>query len=281
MARPTSAAPRLLTIRGLYCSGTNWVRSLINSNCPKLEWMLTKGVDADGLYGWKHGNLTDAERALLSGHQDHVMVVVVKDAFSWLESFFSSKTESFENAARASGRYRSLRTRNLTAEKVPLFDREGLLKFCSQKFVMEVTRDWLPYYPMEIRPETWSSDFANVVAYRNAWMASVMAAPTPANLHLLRYEDVVADPLGTLSSLASKAGIDCPGFDGRARFVLHSKRVKHGKVENGGNKHLHAQKWSRQKMFLAPFSNATRRHVLNELDLRFESDALHYDYKGY
>jgi hypothetical protein len=42
--------------------------------------------------------MNDDEMALLTAHSEHVMVVVVKDAFSWLESFYASKLESYDGA---------------------------------------------------------------------------------------------------------------------------------------------------------------------------------------
>lgn len=59
------------------------LRSLINLNCPNLEFKLTKHgqtphIDADGLYGWKHGTMTKKEWSLLQSHPEHVMIVLTK-----------------------------------------------------------------------------------------------------------------------------------------------------------------------------------------------------------
>lgn len=80
----------VVTIRGLYSSGTNLFRALLKKNCPQVmhENKIVKILDSDGLYGWKHGAVTEFEvKNLLSkGSEKHQLVLVTRDVFSWLSS---------------------------------------------------------------------------------------------------------------------------------------------------------------------------------------------------
>jgi len=82
-----SAGP-LISIRGLMSSGTNWLRALVNKNCPGLVWTAPSGIDldADGLFGWKHDLLSDDELERLKLFPDERIVIITRDPIEWTAS---------------------------------------------------------------------------------------------------------------------------------------------------------------------------------------------------
>ena len=70
----------LVSVRGERHSGTNWVRVMLNKNCPRMPHRLSATLDCDGAYGWKH-DLVPAHFDARSGDR---MVVVLRNAAQWL-----------------------------------------------------------------------------------------------------------------------------------------------------------------------------------------------------
>lgn len=80
-----------ITLRGERHTGTGWLRQLVNSNMPELEWMLAANLDMDGKYGWKHGLLDKPVE------EDDLLVVIFRDAISWLPKM---RVENYEAQPR-------------------------------------------------------------------------------------------------------------------------------------------------------------------------------------
>lgn len=70
----------IATIRGERHSGTNWVRAMIETNCPSLHHRLSQSLDSDGAYGWKHGMSPDN----FSPTSKDALIIVVRSAASWV-----------------------------------------------------------------------------------------------------------------------------------------------------------------------------------------------------
>lgn len=70
----------IATIRGERHSGTNWVRAMLEANCPSLGHRLSASLDSDGAYGWKHG---PSPRNWSPDSKD-AMIVLVRSAASWV-----------------------------------------------------------------------------------------------------------------------------------------------------------------------------------------------------
>jgi hypothetical protein len=296
IVRSSEDGPRLVTIRGHYCSGTNWLRSLINSNCGNLEFKLELNqpgmeLDSDGLYGWKHGTMNPKEWDLLESHPEHIMVVLTKDAFAWIESFFASKEEVYKDNPMPSNNYREKVRKQLNDDNtiVGQADVEQLHKFVSHTYGPPhpsngKQRTWLGYYPPTLRPQ-WDLTAENVVKARNKWMANVMPGVKKyKNVHHVRYEDLLADPRGTLAALSDAAGLHCAfAHDKTKEFLLSKNQVKYGHAvktdkSNINNKFQHAQQTFEQAAYLKAYSKRSIKFVLSQLDLEFEATELGYSY---
>lgn len=206
-AKPTEDSADVLTRRSAtpahrYCSGTNWLRQLFNLNCPGLDFKLVSDnagfeLDADGLYGWKHGMFTPDEVETLRQHPEHILVVITKDAFSWAESFWASRTESFEGAPSVSAGYRVLR-KNLASTKdtVPASDRNSFERFATMPFATRAGRNAQPrsldFYNV---PTNWTLEADNVIRAREKWAKNIFGAIDQLdNAFHIRYEDLLSDP---------------------------------------------------------------------------------------
>lgn len=187
----------------MYCSGTNWLRQLFNLNCPSLEFKLVPDsaqfeLDSDGLYGWKHGMFTQHEIDMLRSHPDHALVVITKDAFSWAESFWASRTESFEGAPSGSGVYRGVR-KNLAsarASDVPQPDRKSFQRFVTMPFATSPGKNAQPrrldFYDFNTN---WTLVGDNVISARETWAKNIFDAVEQLdNAFHIRYEDLLSDP---------------------------------------------------------------------------------------
>lgn len=73
-------AVKLVTIRGERHSGTGWLRGTLLKNC-RLQWLKPSqgSLDADGKYGWKHGEL----RSELD--PGDFLIVLTRNASTWLQ----------------------------------------------------------------------------------------------------------------------------------------------------------------------------------------------------
>ena len=138
----------------------------------------------------------------------------------------------------------------------PEADQKGMAAFVTQKFQLATDdskkkeRTWLGYYPQSLRRD-WAERHANVVEARKVWVENILGPMgggnhSMANVHHIRYEDLLADPEKTLKALSTAAGLACDGFEGRTPFVLHQNQVKYGdaqaeEVSGIQNKFAHAQ----------------------------------------
>lgn len=86
----------VISIRGFYSSGTNWLRALIRTNCPALAFErnrtvplvpnTTVAIDVDGVYGWKHGYFLDYEKSRFRLNQKHSIIIISREAPTWVLS---------------------------------------------------------------------------------------------------------------------------------------------------------------------------------------------------
>ena len=77
---------RIITIRGERNSGTNWLRQLLLKNFD-IFWKIKKGVDADGIYGWKHGFLSPSHIESINLN-DSILIILHRNIFYWLVSTY-------------------------------------------------------------------------------------------------------------------------------------------------------------------------------------------------
>lgn len=74
----------MISIRGERHTGTNWLRQIINQNCPGLKWQINESTDADGKYGWKHSILPDDFKL----NETDVMIFIYRDFKTWAPKMY-------------------------------------------------------------------------------------------------------------------------------------------------------------------------------------------------
>ena len=120
-----------------------------------------------------------------------------------VESFFRATAESWHDAQR-SGREHV----HVGYSPILVVDAEAILSEMEHGHVLQVVRNpWSAYADTKKRAVPLSIDH-----YMTGWTINQIRALTacekfPGRAHLLRYEDIIADPVGQLSALLAKIGV--------------------------------------------------------------------------
>ena len=188
---------KLITIRGERHTGTNWVRQIINQNCPKLIWSISKNLDADGKYGWKHGILPN--NFTLSS--DDFMVIIYRDFRSWVPKMYEEPY----------------------AFGIPYYRSKPQISF--DKFLNQT---WNNYkQPDEVHKEKYDNIFDMRSKKYKSWMH--FAQNNPDKAMGVAYEDLLIDQKVFYKAMVQRFSLElyC-----RTEFKPVTNYSKFGKTEN-------------------------------------------------
>lgn len=239
---------RIVSIRGERNSGTNLIRELINLNSINLTWRVNRCVDADGVYGWKHGFLYPADKV----RREDVVLVVARDAFAWLPSMYKAPYSRF-------------------------IQKMSFSRFLRTPFATECLME--EYYHWYTTCQDHMESTENVVKlrtekYRN-WTKQNSAyfdfnSPTPhSDRALIRLEDATAHAEKVFRALFVNYNIS---HDTSTDFEHVHGYVKYHNVASTTYLPKSRQEYLRQ------YSLDDLMHVLDSLDMELERKVLGYNY---
>ncbi len=140
-----------------------------------------------------------------------------------VEAFFRASAEAWRDRA-SSGR----ETVHVGYSPIIGVDADKIVADCEGAHVLNVVRNpWSAYADTKKRAVPLS-----IAHYTTAWSvhqqhALAFAARFPGRVHVVRYEDVVADPVATLSAVLARLGVGSapslatPSWNGRALEQVH------------------------------------------------------------
>ncbi|KAH9261619.1 hypothetical protein BASA81_000275 [Batrachochytrium salamandrivorans] len=250
----------VISIRGLFASGTGWLRTLLNRNCQELQYLDVGNstfesqlqLDADGLYGWKHTYWTPYEQTQFDNHPRHFLVVLTRDAFTWAASAFTMR-------AMVPRKHYAIKT------------FEEYLDITDIREVYPHTLHLNYYYNgSPIQPTLTGRDIFDI---RQSLYANWQTIWSNPNISVLQYEQVRNNTAGVIMNLFDQWDIHCSNLTVET-FSKAAFRVKMKFVSNSTNlERVHPK--TKVCRMLNPKLYA---RILSQLDLEFERKVLGYDY---
>lgn len=175
-----------------------------------------------------------------------------------VEAFFRASAEAWRDSAR-SGR------ESIYVGYSPIIgvDADKILADCEDAHVLNVVRNpWSAYADTRKRAVPLS-----LAHYMTGWSvhqqyALTFASRFPGRVHVLRYEDIVADPVRTLAAVLARVGagtspaIATPSWNGRALEQVHpwgTIRTPTVEANQAAAKELSAAETEEIRMRVAPF----------------------------
>ena len=305
----------VITIRGFYSSGTNWLRSLIIANCPDLPWRTHlrhpyprfSYLDADGLYGWKHGYFLEKEIAFFQEAERHRMIIVSREAPTWVVSAWKMNamvpTPSWFKPPRPPPTVRRAKTlmqfpNSVTSTgaqsgnklSTPLFNVTQPPRFSNLSEYIQsfpVNETGVPggvfhgkYYDPEIRSRyilvAENPLKARTKVYEN-WISLLKRKDIADRIRFIRYEDLKERPYEMMKRLDEEFDLTSGSCNltSSKTFNPVSTRVKMG-VRDGAK--LPQQSHHRKEFCEYVKDESLYRAILARVDRDFEERSLGYSY---
>lgn len=216
----------VITIRGMFSSGTGWFRSLVSKNCAEEDVQFTfksnssfenkLELDADGLYGWKHTYFTGYEMSRFARNENHHLVILSRDAYTWSHSAFAMRAMMTGNT----------RTGGRAVSSFPEYIRNNHAYESYPK-----TRHLQHYYSLaEIGPNLMGGDIFSV--RKSLYMQWLSLVPKSARVRFVQYEMVRERTSEVMLDLFQAWNITCQGLS-KSTFQDQKFRVKMKKVSEG------------------------------------------------
>ena len=277
----------LISIRGFYSSGTNWLRALILHNCKNMTFerpiyppFVNKTMlDVDGLYGWKHGLFLEREIKRLASRKNHKLVIISREAPTWALSAWKMFAMANTRAARirpkpknATQRISSMSFRGAYGDFDVYINRHRVNETGIFGQYLGV------YYDIGYR-ESYRIAHDNVLGartkvYRN-WMGLLNNKEIANQVYFLRYEDLQASPYIEFQQLLHYLNIENCTVPDESGFDSVGSRVKYQVVDKKVN---YEGRHPRKEFCTTVTSQATYQSILNMIDRDFELKVLGYAY---
>ncbi|KAH9261620.1 hypothetical protein BASA81_000276 [Batrachochytrium salamandrivorans] len=250
----------VISIRGLFASGTGWLRTLLNRNCQELQYLDVVNstfesqlqLDADGLYGWKHTYWTPYEQTQFDNHPRHFLVVLTRDAFTWAASAFTMRA--------------------MLPRKT--YIRNTFTDYLAMSNVSDTypsTLHLLHYYKNNHVPVALIGN--HIFDIRRLLYGNWNITRSSSKVQMLQYEQVRNNTAGVIMNLFDQWDIRCSNLTVET-FSKAAFRVKMKSVSNSTNlERVHPK--TKVCRMLNPKLYA---RILSQLDLEFERKVLGYDY---
>jgi len=269
-------AHSVVTIRGFLSTGTNWMRKLLLRNCPALKFMddynlpyedQLFSVDADGLYGWKHGFFKTREILDFNESTKHSLIIITREALSWCVSAWKMGAMTHNRLGRTSRRRRG---------GIHYSGISGYIRMIVNE--PTIPKDpYFQYYYMELQTE-YLLDADNVFharsqMYKN-WMPLLNITEVASRIYFIRYEDLLGDTYNVFMNISKKLNLPCSSL-GKFNFDPIPNRVKYGTISKGVN----IQKYHSRFQFCNIVKDETvYAAMIDRIDRQFEKSVLGYDY---
>jgi hypothetical protein len=279
----------LVTIRGFYSSGTNWLRKLFSKNCARLLFMKIVtpplppnpkriSLDADGLYGWKHGLFLHKELDKFTSRPNHKMVIISREAPTWLVSAW--KMNAMVRGIVPPPVVKDPKTGKVIPPKASIYTKiEEYVKNVAVNETGVPGEVYMQkYYDSEIRA-AYQLKADNVMDARNKvyknWMPLLSVPEIASRVSFVRYEDFLADPYMQFEKVVRDLQLPC-SLAGPSRFDTVQDRVKYGLLDKKAEKPQ--QRHPRAEFCKVVTTEQLYTDILAKVDQDFERRFFRYEY---
>jgi len=263
----------LVTIRGYYSSGTNWLRELVNANCKMLKFSDPKisiggekpfDLDGDGIYGWKHGFFKEKEIEAFKKMDSHRMVIISRDVMTWIVSAFRMSAGIPTDGRRIFRRFPSFLE---YATNMPV-NENGIPD--GRYFDAWFDNQDLRNQYRVIAPNIFD---ARTQVYKN-WLKLLELDEFKSRVVFIRYEDLRENPYERFSSLVQQLKLASCNVEDETLFDPIKARRKYHRSDLKSRPQEHHP---REEFCVYVRDEATYAKLLSKVDRAFEKK-LGYEY---
>ena len=274
----------IVSVRGFYSSGTNWLRSLLLHNCKNMTFERSmhpplesdSKLDADAVFGWKHGLFLEREITRLASRKRRKLVIISREAPTWAVSAWKMYAMANVPGARKSPSLSQPNTGKVATGAFGNFSRyinDHKVKETSiYSRYLEMYYD--TGYRQQYRIEGENVFEARTKVYRN-WMTLLQNTSISNQVYFMRYEDLLDDSYTIFRQLiqhlnVSKCTVTSPEtFDPVSSYVKY--HVEHKRTSFKG-------RHPRKEFCVTIKSQAIYDSILAKIDRVFEAQVLGYTY---
>jgi hypothetical protein len=265
---------KLVSIRGTFSTGTNWVRELIRRNCPSQyfssSYCVEPSIDADGLYGWKHGFFLEKEIAYLEKNPSHKLLILFRHPLTWavstwkMKGFYPIKYQNFMRSPKMRKAMIKIRQKGGLS-----FEEYISLEIFEEGIPTSKGRYFYYYYNQSTDYQIISKNVfqARQQLYEN-WMKLKENSKIQNQIILVRYEDLLLNPFRLTELVECENNITL--------FDPVRNHVKYGAIDV---KKESPQAWEANRQFCMLIqSEDLYTKTINLINKRFELEVLNYTF---